>query len=114
MNTTQTMAAIRALGLAVARHDGEWRINHRGGSEDTAYYTTDNDDALGTARLMAARPMPADYAPYDQFPEFNQGIDDYMSNRFDNPYTDPKQGLAAHAWDRGSEYASPVVRHSNS
>jgi hypothetical protein len=114
MNTAQTMAAIRALGLAVVRHDGEWRINHRGGSEDTAYYTTDNDDALGTAQLMAARPMPTDYAPYHKFPEFDQGITDYMEGRYDNPYSDLKQGVAAQAWDRGSEFAMRVVRYSNS
>ena len=56
------------------------------------------------------RPMPADYAPYHTFPEFDQGIDDYMSGRFDNPY----DGVAAQAWDRGSEYAMRVVRYSNS
>jgi hypothetical protein len=32
----------------------------------------------------------------------------------DNPYSDPKQGVAAQAWDRGSEYAMRVVRYSNS
>jgi hypothetical protein len=57
--------------------------------------------------------MPSDYQPYDQFPEFNQGIDDYMSGRFENPYSDPRQGVAAQAWDRGSEYAMRVVRYNN-
>jgi hypothetical protein len=60
------------------------------------------------------RPMPSDYRPYDQFPEFDEGIDDYMSGRFENPYTDPRDGLKAQAHDRGSEYAMRVVRHSNS
>ena len=32
--------------------DGKWRINYRGGKEATAYYTTDDDDALGMARAM--------------------------------------------------------------
>jgi hypothetical protein len=31
---------------------GKWRINYRGGKEATAYYTTDDDDALGMARAM--------------------------------------------------------------
>jgi hypothetical protein len=35
-----------------------------------------------------------------------------MSGRFENPYCDPRQGLAAQAWDQGSEYATRVVRHS--
>ena len=56
------------------------------------------------------RPMPTDYAPYHTFPAFDRGIDDYMSGRFENPYCDPRQGLAAQAWDRGSEYAMRVVR----
>ena len=62
---------------------------------------------------MSKRPLPTDYAPYHTFPAFDQGIDDYMSGRFENPYRDPKQGVAAQAWDRGSEYAMRVVRHSN-
>jgi hypothetical protein len=57
------------------------------------------------------RLMPTNYAPYDTFPAFDRGIDDYMSGRFENPYCDPRQGLAAQAWDRGSEYAMRVVRH---
>lgn len=48
-----TMAAIRALGnITVNRRDGEWRVNFRGEDENTAYYTNDADDALGTAKLM--------------------------------------------------------------
>jgi hypothetical protein len=61
-----------------------------------------------------ARPMPTDYTPYHTFPEFNHGIDDYMEGRFSNPYDgNPRQGVAAQAWDRGSEYAMRVIRHSN-
>jgi hypothetical protein len=60
------------------------------------------------------RPMPSDYRPYDQFPEFDEGITDYMEGRYDNPYTDPRDGVKAQAHDRGSEYAMRVMRHSNS
>jgi hypothetical protein len=68
------------------------------------------------AQRMAERqrPMPEDYAPYHLFPEFDQGIDDYMSGRFENPYTDPRDGVKAQAHDRGSEYAMRVMRYSNS
>jgi hypothetical protein len=62
---------------------------------------------------QAKRPMPEDYAPYHQLAAFDDGIDDYMEGRYDNPYTDPRDGVAAQAWDRGSEYAMRVVRHSN-
>jgi hypothetical protein len=61
-----------------------------------------------------ARPMPTDYRSYHQLPAFDEGIDDYMSGRCENPYTGKWDGLAAQAWDRGSEYASRVVRYSNS
>jgi hypothetical protein len=59
------------------------------------------------------RPMPDDYAPYHTFPEFDQGITDYMEGRFENPYTDPRDGVKAQAHDRGAEYAMRVVCHSN-
>jgi hypothetical protein len=73
MNSSETMKAIKALGLTVARTDGEWRINYTklpGMTHDreaTAYYTEDNDDALGTAKAMAEWPefkLPGD-AAYD-------------------------------------------------
>jgi hypothetical protein len=56
------------------------------------------------------RPMPEDYTPYHQLPTFDEGIEDYMSGRYDNPYTDPRDGVKAQAWDRGSEYSMRVVR----
>ena len=68
------------------------------------------------AQRMAERqrPMPIDYARYHTVPEFNQGITDYMEGRFDNPYTDPRDGVKAQAHDRGSEYAMRVLRYSDS
>lgn len=53
MNQKQTLSAIRALGLTAARTAaGEYRITP--GGEASAYYTTDADDALATARAFAA------------------------------------------------------------
>jgi hypothetical protein len=52
MTSKEVEQAIRALGLAVAKVNGKWRINDRGGKEATAYYTTDDDDALGMAKAM--------------------------------------------------------------
>jgi hypothetical protein len=63
---------------------------------------------------MTKRPMPSDYRPYDTMPAFSEGITDYMEGRFDNPYTDPRDGVKAQAHARGSEYAMRVIRHSNS
>jgi len=52
MTSTEVEQAIRAFGLAVTKVDGKWRINYRGGKEATAYYTTDDDDAMGMATAM--------------------------------------------------------------
>lgn len=47
-------AAIAAVGLTASRTDaGEWRVNYRGGSEATAYYTDDHADAIATAHAIA-------------------------------------------------------------
>jgi hypothetical protein len=62
---------------------------------------------------MNKRPMPTDYAPYHTFPEFDQGITDYMEGRFENPYTDPRDGVKAQAHDRGSEFAMRVLRYND-
>jgi hypothetical protein len=61
---------------------------------------------------MTERPTPSDYRPYDAMPAFNEGIEDYMSGRFENPYTDPRDGVKAQAHDRGAEYAMRVMRWS--
>jgi hypothetical protein len=59
---------------------------------------------------MTTRPHPADYAPYNRFPEFVEGISAYMAGVHENPYRDPRQGLGAQAWDRGAEFAMRVRR----
>ena len=51
-----TIAQLKASlpeGIVVRKVDGEYRVNFRGGSEDTAYYTDDIQDAADTARVMA-------------------------------------------------------------
>ena len=66
-------AAVRAMPhMAITKHDGEYRITyrlasiaaadqgrhstdwHRDHAERSAYYTTDRDDAHGTARTLSA------------------------------------------------------------
>lgn len=41
------------LGISLRKRDGEFRVNFVGGNEDTAYYTTDLQDALNTGVVMA-------------------------------------------------------------
>lgn len=52
MTQHDMMAKISDLGLTVSVKDGEIRINHKGGKEETAYYTTDRDYAVATAQAM--------------------------------------------------------------
>lgn len=52
-NIYQTMKVIREMGLTCGRtYHGEFRVNIKGGSEATAYYTKDAEDAVGTAKWM--------------------------------------------------------------
>lgn len=45
----------QSMGMSLTRKDDEYRVNFRGGCEDTAYYTNDLADALATARDMSER-----------------------------------------------------------
>jgi hypothetical protein len=47
-----TLAALRALGVRASYKEGEYRITLAG--ESAAYYTTDAEDALDTAKVMVA------------------------------------------------------------
>jgi hypothetical protein len=53
MTEKELFAQVRALGLTIRAYDAEYRINYKAAQEATAYYTSDRDDALGTAKLMA-------------------------------------------------------------
>jgi hypothetical protein len=48
---TQVEASVPSR-ISVRLKDGEYRVNFRGGSEATAYYTTDAKDAIYTAWAM--------------------------------------------------------------
>ncbi|MDT8332527.1 hypothetical protein RQ831_15810 [Roseomonas gilardii] len=53
-------ACVRSYGCTITRRPGgEFRVNYAGGSEATAYYTHDLEDACGTARRMFKAGNPA-------------------------------------------------------
>ena len=52
MSVTDTFKAIRATGCRVSRVEGEWRITPPDGNTRAAYFPYDNEDAVGTARMM--------------------------------------------------------------
>lgn len=45
----------RELGYSLTKRDDEYRANPIGGTEATAYYTNDLEDAIGTIRQEHAR-----------------------------------------------------------
>lgn len=47
-----TQAALRLRGITLRHKDGEYRVNLHGGTEATASYTTDLQDALDTGLAM--------------------------------------------------------------
>lgn len=59
MTQTETIKAIRAMGLTCTVRDREYRITFPGLSRDRAeaiaYYTDDRQDAVITARVMIER-----------------------------------------------------------
>jgi hypothetical protein len=67
----------------------------------------------GKNAMIDQEPLPTDYDPYHIMPEFDEGIRDYIEGRHKNPYTGPRQGLAAQAWDSGLKYATRVMQHAN-
>ena len=51
--------------------------------------------------------IKAEYAPYNTFPEFQEGFDDWTAGKaYDSKY----RGVAAQAYDRGCEAAVRVIQ----
>lgn len=44
---------LRQWNITLSKKDGEYRVNFAGGSESTAYYTNDLEDAIQTGRAMS-------------------------------------------------------------
>jgi hypothetical protein len=52
MSQKQAFLIIRSYGLTVNKKWGEYRVNYKNGTEDSAFYTDDLEDAVNTAKLM--------------------------------------------------------------
>lgn len=56
MNLKDVKKQLSAIGVTIKTIEGtEYRINFKGGSEASAYYTDDLEDALITGKVMAER-----------------------------------------------------------
>lgn len=54
MTINEAKSELRRFGISLKKTPhGEFRVNFAGGSERTAYYTTDLHDAIDTGRAMA-------------------------------------------------------------
>lgn len=49
---------LRELGISLTKKDAEYRVNFYGGTEATAYYTDDIDDAYYTGKHMSSAINP--------------------------------------------------------
>jgi hypothetical protein len=50
---------LQMIGMTITQKNGEYRVNYAvGGTEATAYYTNDIQDAIGTAKHMAKQSNP--------------------------------------------------------
>lgn len=53
MTIKAAKAYLRPLGIVITKTAyGEYRVNFKGGREETAYYTNDLKDAVGTGAAM--------------------------------------------------------------
>lgn len=52
MTIREAKAELRKVGVTLNKRNGEFRVNLAGGSEATAYYTDDLDDAYCTGLQM--------------------------------------------------------------
>ena len=57
-------AELRALGVTVAARPGEYAVNYRNDTDETALYTDDLDDALELGRTFAAALPATDQPPH--------------------------------------------------
>jgi len=51
----QAKTILRAVGVTINKHHGEYRVNPLGSGEGPAYYTDDIQDAVDTGLRMADR-----------------------------------------------------------
>lgn len=53
MTLQQAKTIAKTKGFTLRHRDGEYRVNVIGGTEETAYYTDDREDAVNTGSIMA-------------------------------------------------------------
>jgi hypothetical protein len=59
----QAFDELRARGVLITNHGGEWRVRCRGEGEESGYFTDDLQDALERGRSMVVPEPPSPLAP---------------------------------------------------
>ena len=60
MTLQQAKTIAKTKGFTLRHRDGEYRVNLIGGTEQTAYYTDDRQDAVDTGSVMALSKLVTD------------------------------------------------------
>lgn len=55
MTIKQAKTFLQRHNMVLKYYDGEYRVNFKHGTEETAYYTNDINDAINTAIVMAIK-----------------------------------------------------------
>ncbi len=105
-----TFRQIRATGLwGATDRDGMVIVPYIGGAmsreEAARLYCEDRGLTPDGDPILAG--IRAEYAPYDTFPEFDEGFAAFADRNWSNPYP---SSVAAQAWDRGLDAASRYAR----
>jgi hypothetical protein len=58
MTIKEAIKELQNIGIVLTKSVGEFRVNFRGGSEATAYYTNDLEDAVETGKSMKRERQP--------------------------------------------------------
>lgn len=55
MKLHEARSSLKNKNMTLRHHEGEYRVNHKGGKEATAYHTNNLPDAVATGHMMASR-----------------------------------------------------------
>jgi len=110
----ESVSLLSSMGISLTKSDGEYRVNFKGGKEETAYYTNDILDAINTGKAMLKQKKQSEtilgkminkYAQnFDNIDDMQsdlqgQGYDSGMTGEDKNPY-DPSSP-EGQAWSQG-------------
>lgn len=117
MNYTEAKRTVTSLGLKISKTDyNEYRVALASDAEASAYYATDLDDAVETARAMHARiAVPQMAAAAAALAQIRPGDKVTISNHLGQHRTGRAIFMGTHGYvlNMGGRYGSPGVATVN-